>query len=274
MSRPVLRLFDGFSNTSPELKNDVKFLQNELKNKGYKIKADGLFGRDTEEIVKRFQRDYDLYDDGIVGSLTWAALLNEPPPDISKVFPTTIPKEDPSFIFQNDEAVKYKTFIIDSAVKYGLQSCVVLGIGSRESRWGLALKPAGPSGTGDTIKRRYPTQFRTGPLPPDGGGFGRGLMQVDFDAHELARGDLWKDPAANIDYGCKVLSDSIAFMKRKTDLKDRDLLRAGIAGYNCGPGNALRTVRDGLDIDYFTFGRDYSKDALNRAGWFQLKGWE
>jgi hypothetical protein len=29
----------------------------------------------------------------------------------------------------------------------------------------------------------------------------------------------------------------------------------------------------GLDVDYYTTGRDYGKDVLNIAGWFQLQGW-
>ena len=273
MAGTVLRLNDGFQNTSPELIDEVKILQNLLKKDGFNIEADGLFGRDTEEAVKRFQREHNLDDDGIVGALTWAALKNEPAPDTSKLIQTTFAGNNQSLIKQLNEANKYKDFIAASSSKYGIQQCVVLGLGSRESQWGLALSPVGPAGTGDTIKRRFPTQYRTAALPPDGG-FGRGLMQVDFDAHEFARTSNWKDPGANIDYGCSVLSGSVSFMKRKTDLKETELVRAGIAGYNCGPGNVLKTVQNGLDVDYYTFGRNYSKDVLNRAGWFQLNGWE
>lgn len=35
--------------------------------------ADGIFGKETEEAVKRFQRDCGLKADGIVGPQTWAA---------------------------------------------------------------------------------------------------------------------------------------------------------------------------------------------------------
>lgn len=41
---------------------------------------DGRFGPKTEAAVKAFQKRYDLETDGIVGSLTWAA-LNSPPVD-------------------------------------------------------------------------------------------------------------------------------------------------------------------------------------------------
>ena len=98
-------------------------------------------------------------------------------------------------------------------------------------------------------------------------------MQIDFDAHEFARTGTWQDPRENILYGCKVLADSRDLIQRKANLQGRSLLRAALAGYNAGPGNALRALRDGYDVDFFTTGRDYSKDVLNRAGFFQLHGW-
>jgi hypothetical protein len=39
--------------------------------------------------------------------------------------------------------------IMDAAEKYNLQPSIIAGLGSRESLWGLALKPKGPAGTGD-----------------------------------------------------------------------------------------------------------------------------
>ena len=75
MSHPILRLNDGFDHTSPELRDEVKTLQTELNQEGFALEVDGLFGRDTESAVKRFQREHGLDDDGIVGPLTWAALL-------------------------------------------------------------------------------------------------------------------------------------------------------------------------------------------------------
>lgn len=273
MSRPILRLNDGFDHTSPELREEVKALQTELNQEGFALEVDGLFGRDTENAVKRFQREHGLDDDGVVGPLTWAGLLVTAAPDLGTVFPTTFARNNASLLEQLQEGEKYRTVIEDAAAQVGFPPALIGGIGSRESRWGLALRPAGPAGTGDFLERRFPTRFRTGPLPPDGGGFGRGMMQIDFDAHEFARTGNWRDPKENILYGCKVLAESRDFLQRKTDLEERGLLRAALAGYNAGPGNALRAVRDGHDTDFFTTGRDYSRDVLNRAGFFQLHGW-
>lgn len=275
MGHPVLRLFDGFANTSSTLQGEVKELQQELKNEGFSIEPDGLFGQGTEDLVKRFQREHGLDDDGVVGPRTWAALLNAEPPKPGIAFSTTYAKTDQSLLQQLTLAASYMDLIGEAASQFSLPVSLVAGIGSRESHWGSALRPVGPGGTGDFIQRRFPTRYRTGPLPPDGGGFGRGLMQIDFDAHEFARTGNWKDPRESIQYGCKVLADNRNFlMRRETGLEGTKLLQAAVASYNAGAGNVLRAIRDGRDIDFYTAGRNYSRDVLDRAGWFQLQDWE
>ncbi len=167
------------------------------------------------------------------------------------------------------EATKYRLYIEDAAKRYNIQASVIAGIGSRESHWGLLLRPPGPGGTGDFIERRFPTRHRNGSLPSDGGGFGRGLMQIDFDYHEFARIEKWKDPKENILYAAKILHDSKRLCERKTNLHGIDPLRAAIASYNSGPRRVLMAIRRKLDFDYYTTGGDYSADVLNRAGCFK-----
>lgn len=98
-------------------------------------------------------------------------------------------------------------------------------------------------------------------------------MQIDFDAHDFARTGNWQDAEKNIFYGAGVLADARSLIQRKTKFDGITLLRAALAAYNCGAGNALNAIRDSRDIDFYTAGRDYSKDTVNRAGWFQLHGW-
>ena len=272
MTYPLLRLNDGEDATSPDLKTDVDTLQNALNKFGFEIKVDGAFSSDTEAAVRQFQMDHNLYVDGVVGPATWAALQGQPAPDPATVLSTTISANNASMLAQLAEAGKYRQFIQDSAQQCGLQAAVVAGIGSRESGWGLLLKPAGPEGTGDFGPRKFPTAFRTGGLPSDGG-FGRGLMQIDFDAYDFARTGNWKDPKANISCGCSILKDNLALLGRKTSLTGAALLQASIAAYNCGAGNVLQAIHDSRDIDFYTTGRNYSADALNRAGFFQARGW-
>ncbi|MBR0514372.1 MAG: peptidoglycan-binding protein [Clostridia bacterium] len=57
--------------------NAVRDLQEELIRRGYDCGfsgADGIFGKNTEAALKRFQQDHGLAADGICGPLTYAAL--------------------------------------------------------------------------------------------------------------------------------------------------------------------------------------------------------
>ncbi len=66
---------------------------------------------------------------------------------------TNIPGTDyPTWALKRDATVArahYWQYILDGAQAHQLPISVVLAIGSKESHWGLALKPPGPAGTGD-----------------------------------------------------------------------------------------------------------------------------
>ena len=272
MSRPTLRLFDGYDHTSPHLRRAVRELQRCLRDLALPVQPDGYFGRETEAALMRFQSERGLDSDGIAGPRTWGVLLGTPLTQTEQPFETTYAADDPDLTRQLREARKYKAAIEASAAQHEFATALICGIGSRESAWGLALKPLGPSGCGDFFKRSFPTPLRRGPLPADGG-YGRGLMQIDYDAHEFARTGKWQDPIENIRYGAKVFADCRAFFQRRSNLSGTGLLRASLAAYNCGPGNVLRALNSGLDVDYFTAHRNYSAETLNRAGFFRLHDW-
>ena len=54
--------------------NDVKVLQRILRQAGYDLEIDGIFGRITLECVKSFQATNSLVRAGVVGPKTWAKL--------------------------------------------------------------------------------------------------------------------------------------------------------------------------------------------------------
>lgn len=84
------------TNVNPTLRrgdfgDDVKRLQQRLRDLGHGIPVDGKFGRVTEQAVRDFQAAYHLTVDGVVGAKTWAALeeatgqeenQEDTPPDI------------------------------------------------------------------------------------------------------------------------------------------------------------------------------------------------
>jgi soluble lytic murein transglycosylase-like protein len=189
-------------------------------------------------------------------------------------FQTTIDPNDPAMLAQSAAANAFRKSIEAAAQQFGLQPAVVCGLGSRESGWGLLLKPRGPAGTGDFAPRRPMPPLRPGPLPPDGLGFGRGLLQIDFDSNPLAQTGNWRDPQTNIMAGCRLLANKFKFLMSNLTLDYPVLQRGAIAAYNCGEGAVCKVLQAGLDVDSRTAGRNYSADVLNRAGFFQLHGWQ
>lgn len=256
MSRPTLRLYDGMNHTSPQLRDAVKELQTLLKQIGYRIVPDGEFGPYTENVVKLFQASKGVTADGVVGPETWALMFNKPAPaNIETAFQTSYSKWDKHLLRQLEELKKYEIIVKKVAIQYNIPASVIAGIGSRESHWGLALTPPNPAGTGD-------------------GGHGRGLMQVDDRWHiPFIQSGKWADASENIIYGCAVLKSSINLFT-KNGITGFNGLKGGIAGYNCGPSRALSAYNAGYGADYYTTGRDYAANVLERAGWFQLQGWQ
>jgi hypothetical protein len=274
MTDLMLRLYDGYPHTSPQLRDSVRELQAMLHRHDRAVVIDGLFGRGTEGLVRSFQEGRGLRSNGVVGPDTWQARIDPDTPPPFDHLATTYPLDHPILLEDLEAAARHGATIIAAAGHFGLPPAVIAALGSRESRWGLALSPKGPTGTNDFTPRPFTGAHRDGPLPPDRCGFGRGLMQIDYDGHAFARSGPWREPDANVRYACDVLLEFRPVLRRRTVLHGDALLRATLAAYNCGLDNVLRAVRHGLDLDFYTAGRDYAREILNRAGFFQAHGWD
>ena len=57
--------------------NNVGVLQFMLKQLGYSIEVDCIFGSDTDKIVREFQKTNNLDVDGIVGQKTWQKIISK-----------------------------------------------------------------------------------------------------------------------------------------------------------------------------------------------------
>jgi hypothetical protein len=274
MAAPLLRLYDGFAHTSPGLRNSVRALQTVLRRYDRAVQVDGLFDRGTEQAVRAFQRDQGLPADGVVDPATWQALVAPQPRPAGMGFGTSYPPDHPVLLEDLQAAARYGASIIAAATAVGVPPAIIAALGSRESRWGLALHPKGPTGTSDLAPRPWLRPHRRQPLPGDGLGFRRGLMQVDYDRHAFARSGEWRSPDANIRYACQVLSETKAQLRRRSVLHGRALLRGALAACDCGVGNVMRAVQHGLDLDFYTVGRRYASEVLERAGFFEAHGWD
>ena len=172
-----------------------------------------------------------------------------------------------------ETAKQYAAFIKEAATKYNLSPSLICALGSRESGWGLGsdMKPKGPAGTGDWAPRS-PNRYGYA-MPPDGLGWGRGLLQIDYQ-QAFAQTGSWRDPEANILYGCTELAGHIAYFTKNSAGQSYDPQRAGIAAYNCGRGNVTKAIKAGYDVDHYTAGNNYSQDVVNRMTWFQQEGFD
>lgn len=163
-------------------------------------------------------------------------------------------------------AIPYLEDVFKAAAVYVKPEQVVefatdmLAIIEQESVFGTLLKPVGPAGTGDFIKRN-------GKLPANGEGWGKGLCQIDQGAHQAFLSEVmpdgspkWKDAYENILYGSKVYWQCCkAFPDNK---------KAAIAAYNTGAGNVRKSLKAGLDPQTTTHGGTYvTKVLVRRKKW-------
>jgi len=153
---------------------------------------------------------------------------------------------------------KYRDLIISIADSYEFDPALIAAIMSRESGGGRHLgKGSCPPLTGDR-------------------GHGRGLMQIDDRYHKafISIPDLWKQPSANISYGCHILKENlIHFIDKYSGESLAANLRAATAAYNTGTVRVGRAIDLGKDPDAYTTGRDYSADVFERASLLRAKGY-
>lgn len=64
--------------------NEIAEIQAALASQGYDVVADGDFGLTTQAAVQAFQKAHGLDDDGLVGSMTYQALMGRNMPIVSR----------------------------------------------------------------------------------------------------------------------------------------------------------------------------------------------
>jgi Transglycosylase SLT domain len=187
-----------------------------------------------------------------------------------------------------DDAQDYSDIILQVAREQGVDPFLIYALGERESRWGDALSPKGPGGTGDA-------------------GHGRGIMQIDDrsfgpDEQGIGSGDGWlaandwRDPYTNVTKGAQVLNQALRFFQSNSAIKgytdgrlvsitssasrlgvtagyypdprplDGDALTAAaLAAYNTGAANVLMALAAGKSPDTTTTGGNYAGDVIAKA---------
>lgn len=103
---------------------------------------------------------------------------------------------------------------------HGVDPWILAAICYQESLGGTALKPPGPGGTGDFTPRGPGSKYfqyadpKTG-LPPDGRGWGRGLMQIDYGVHNAwIVANNWSDPRTSIEKSASIFAEHLRFFQQ------------------------------------------------------------
>ncbi len=180
---------------------------------------------------------------------------------------------------QLEIASRHGAAVERATAAHDLLPSVLAGLCSRRSGWGRKLEPEGPEGTTDMAPRRISAHGRASFLPPDGLGFERGLMALDFDRHDLAQGPHWRDPAQSLEAAAAIVAQHRTTLRRRTTLQGSGLLRASLAAFEVGLERVQRAIRLGQDVDAPTVGRGKGglgcgRDVLARASFFQAHGWD
>lgn len=180
----------------------------------------------------------------------------------------------------------------------GISPYLLLGILHAESAFGTALKPKGPTGSGDffprpcnpdrdkrmkaaplpgvqrqTLKDGIPARKIAGPCDawvPTTTGWGCGLFQIDYEAHyEFTKSGKWTDPTAACAYAVGILKSARASLKKLAPtLAGADLDRAMIAAYNAGAGRVAKMLASGKTLDDATFHPGYHTKIMKKADEF------
>lgn len=177
----------------------------------------------------------------------------------------------------------------------GSSPWTILGICYAESLFGEALKPKGPSGSGDYIARicspERDKRMKESPLPgvvrkkladgikerkvagpvdawvPTTTGWGCGLFQLDYEAHyDFCKGGAWKDPEKAMAYALGILKGSRDTLRKMfPEMKAAPLEQATIAAYNAGAGRVGKFLREGKPLDGATFHPGYVQKITDKA---------
>lgn len=227
------------------------------------------FDAKTDTATRAFQRDHKLKIDGEIGSLTIGVAMG------LGFNPDGEPK-----IAQIRNSAQLLLWI-----KENLGDAIrAATIGSHYSEDWLGAMAARETGF---LITRYVNQ---GLLPPEVharmlGDYGQrpgepakqyhgyGYWQIDTGSYpDFVRSGDWQDPLKTARKAVAVLDEKRgALLAAGLGLDGEMLERAITAAYNCGQGNVIKAVRNGDDIDRYTFAKNYSAEVFRyRARYVEL----
>jgi Putative peptidoglycan binding domain len=227
---------------------------------------DGYFGNDTLAATRAFQKFYQIQVTGAAGSLT-----------LGKAYSLGFnPGGEPTApIIDNDQKMmqwvkeNIGQAIIGAIAQGGYDEAWLAGICARETGFlftryanqGLGFEQICPLMKGDYSRR-------TGERSKQYHGFG--FWQVDTGSFpEFVSLGKWVDPSATASFVITILDGKAGYLRNlgwQQKLSATLWERAITAAYNCGEGNVNKALQKGLDVDAYTFAKDYSAEVFRYRG--------
>lgn len=242
----------------PLVKKWQKFLVEQGFLKDSADATDGDFGQKTLNATKAFQSFHGLKADGIAGSVTLgkASELGFNPDNEPSGSSIKTSKQLLAWIRDNlgpliRDAIRGTMFTEDWLAAIAARETGFLII--RYYNKGFSFEDIAANMRGDY--RKSEGRYR-----------GFGFWQIDVGSYpEFTNSGKWKDPKETAKMAVKVLEEKRRFLESK-GWKERlsavDFERAITAAYNCGQGNVHKALTQGLDVDRYTYNKDYSSEVF------------
>ena len=223
---------------------------------------DGTFDQKTLEATKAFQKFYNIQQTGVAASLTLGKAYalgfnpdNEPqPPHINN------DQKMMQWIKDNLGAT-----ITTAITNSGYTEDWLAGICARETGF-LFTRYANQGFTFDHISSLMKGDYGKRPGEPVKQYHGFGYWQIDAGSFpEFIHSGKWTNPLETAKLAVSVLDGKKDYLQRQgwqEKLPEIVWERAITAAYNCGEGNVNKTLLRNVDVDSYTFSKDYSKEVF------------
>jgi peptidoglycan hydrolase-like protein with peptidoglycan-binding domain len=241
----------------------VKKWQQFLQAQGFfSYDPDGNFGQKTLDATKAFQKFYNIQQTGVAGSLTLGKAYslgfnpdNEPqPPHISS--------DQKMMQWVKDNL---GSDIVNAIAGSSYAEDWLAGICARETGF-LFTRYANQGVPFDKICSLMKGDYGRRPGESAKQYHGYGFWQIDTGSFpDFINSGKWVDPTATAKMVVTVLDGKRNYLQRQgwnEKLSPPNWERAVTAAYNCGEGNVNKALLKNLDVDYYTFAKDYSKEVF------------
>ena len=248
----------------------VKKWQQFLQLQGFLIsEPDGIFGKKTKDATKAFQKFCGIQQTGIAGSL-----------NLGKAYSLGFnPDNEPlqPVINTDQKMMRWINDNLGSIINRAIENTIysedwLAGICARETGF-LFTRYANQGLTFEKICTLMKGDYgkRNGESTKQYHGFG--FWQIDIGSFpSFIESGKWTDPVATAQMAVSVLDGKESYLEQKgwkENLSQTQWERAITAAYNCGEGNVNKALLRKLDVDFYTFAKDYSKEVFRYRGIYQ-----